>query len=286
MKLLAEHTRLLIDKAVDNPAHAWLFSGPEGAGKGFVAHYFACRKLGLAQADALSKHPYFRLISPDNNSIGIEQIRALHQFLLLKTPGKAAVRRAIILEDAHYMTHEAQNALLKALEEPPADTIIILTAPRTLQLRETIYSRVQELPVLTVTKEHALVELGNQFEQSAIEKAYAMSGGLAGLLTALLQDQNHSLVNHIQAAKVVLGGTVFQRLLKVDELSKQKEQLPSFLQACKLICSAALHQSAKKNDKRQLGQWHKRLAAVYEAEGSLVHNPNPKLLLCDLFLRI
>jgi DNA polymerase III subunit delta' len=286
MMLLSAHTKSLIDKAVNNEAHAWLFSGPEGAGKGYVARYFASRKLGLENTQDISKHPYFRLISPDHNSISIEQIRALQQFLLLKTPGTASVRRVVILEDAHHMTHEAQNALLKALEEPPSDTIVILTAPRTLQLRETIYSRVQQLPVLTITKTQALAELSGQFEESQIEKAYAMSGGLAGLLTSLLQNEDHALLNQIRTAKELLSGNTFQRLLQVDELSKQKDQLPAFLQACKLICSTALHQATQKADKQHATQWHKRLTAVYEAEAALTHNPSPKLLLSDLFLRM
>ena len=184
------------------------------------------------------------------------------------------------------MTNEAQNALLKALEEPPADTVIILTAPRTLQLRETIYSRVQQIPIFAITKDQAMSQFGREFDKAHIEKAFAMSGGLAGLLSALLNDEDHSLIIQIQAAKEILSATPFDRLLKVDELSKQKDQLPAFLQACKLICSTALQQAAAKDDKRQVEQWHKRLGAIYQAEAALPHNPNIKLLMTDLFLSL
>jgi hypothetical protein len=286
MILLAEHTKILLDKTAKSSAHALLFAGPEGAGKAYAARYFAARKLGLANIDDLDKHPYVRIISPENNTISIEHIRNLQQFLRLKTPGSSPTRRIAIIEDAHYMTNEAQNALLKALEEPPADTMLILTAPQTLQLRETIYSRVQQIPILTITKDQAFAQFGDQFDQTHIEKIYTMSGGLAGLLFALLQDEEHNLVTQIQSAKEVLSAPIFNRLLKIDELSKQKEQLSTFFQACKLICSTALQQAATKGGKRQVEQWHKRLVAVHEAEAALPHNPNIKLLLTNLFLAL
>lgn len=286
MILFAEHTKTIVDQAVENSSHAVLFAGPKGAGKTYVARYFASRKLGLSDLTDLAKHAYFNTISPENNTISIEQIRKLQQLLQLKTPGTSAIRRVVILEDAHYMTNEAQNALLKALEEPPADTLLILTAPETLQLRETIYSRVQKIPVLAITKNQAMAQFGDEFDQAKIDKAYTMSGGLAGLLTALLHDEDHALLMQIQAAKEILSGTTYDRLLKVDELSKQKEQLPAFLQACNLICSTALQQAATKGNKHLVGQWHKRRAAVYEAQAALSHNPNLKLLLTDLFLTV
>jgi hypothetical protein len=72
----------------------------------------------------------------------------------------------------------------------------------------------------------------------------------------------------------------------VDEISKQKEALPRFLQACKIICSAALHNAAQKGSDQQLKQWHKSMDAIYRAEASLSHNPNSKLLLTDLMLQL
>jgi hypothetical protein len=285
MILLSDHTTKQINKLVEHPPHGLLFSGPEGAGKAYAAKYFARLELGLDSVEALETYPYFKSVKPEKNSLTIDQIREIQRFLQLKTPGRDGIRRIVIIEDAHYMTIEAQNALLKSLEEPPADTIIILTAPATLKLKDTIYSRVQQVPILPISKAQAIQHFAT-FPSAEVDKAYVMSGGQPGLLSALLHDEEHILAGEIQHAKRILGETRFQRLANVDEISKQKEALPRFLQACKIICSAAMHSAAQKQNAKQLKQWHIALDAIYQAEASLPRNPNTKLLLTDLMLQL
>jgi len=93
----------------------------------------------LGETQVLS-HPDFFLIT-GINSIGIEQIRDLEKKLTLK-PYKAKIKIAVINE-AEKLTHPAQNALLKTLEEPPANSLIILTAAKKDLLLPTIVSRCQ-----------------------------------------------------------------------------------------------------------------------------------------------
>ncbi len=84
-------------------------------------------------------------------SIGIDEIKSLHKSIFLK-PLNSKVK-AVILEDAHLMTIEAQNALLKVLEEPPEHTIIILGVNSSDSLLPTVLSRCQiiELPSSNVS---------------------------------------------------------------------------------------------------------------------------------------
>ena len=72
-------------------------------------------------------------------SLGIEDVKNMQKKLYLK-PLKG-MRKAVILKEAHLLTPEAQNALLKVLEEPPANTIIILTAENEDALLPTVRSR-------------------------------------------------------------------------------------------------------------------------------------------------
>lgn len=72
-------------------------------------------------------------------SIGIDSIKDLHKKIFLKPVNSAT--KAVILEDAHLLTTEAQNALLKVLEEPPDHTIIILSVDSKESLLPTILSR-------------------------------------------------------------------------------------------------------------------------------------------------
>lgn len=92
----------------------------------------------LKLADIPNPHPDLAIISPEN-SIGIDEIRELKARLAFK-PFSLNLKAAIINE-AHKLTLEAQNALLKTLEEPPINTTIVLTAPDKDLLLSTIISR-------------------------------------------------------------------------------------------------------------------------------------------------
>lgn len=72
-------------------------------------------------------------------SIGIDSIKQIHKKIFLKPINSET--KAVILEDAHLLTTEAQNALLKVLEEPPDHTIILLSADSKESLLPTILSR-------------------------------------------------------------------------------------------------------------------------------------------------
>lgn len=80
-------------------------------------------------------------IKQTSQSIGIEEIKKIQKTLFLK-PIKSKIK-AVIIEDAQLLTPEAQNALLKVLEEPPAQTIIVLGSASKEALLPTIHSRCQ-----------------------------------------------------------------------------------------------------------------------------------------------
>ncbi len=95
-----------------------------------------------------------------SQSIGIEQIKNMQGKVFLK-PFKSPMK-AVIIVDAHSLTPEAQNALLKVLEEPPAQTILILTSESRDALLPTILSRCSliELGVQKLLSEQEQVEYG------------------------------------------------------------------------------------------------------------------------------
>jgi DNA polymerase-3 subunit delta' len=131
--------------------HALLFTGTDGVGKRLTAFTLAkalncesgigeCCECCLSCRKAASgNHPDITTIECEGTVIKIEQIRALQQSLRFRPlEGRC---RAVIIPDAQNLKTEAANALLKVLEEPPADNVIILTSLDTSALPSTIVSR-------------------------------------------------------------------------------------------------------------------------------------------------
>ena len=114
--------------------------------------------------------PDCRLISPveGKETISIDQIRSLKSFLLLtslKGHGKVG-----IINPADSMTYPAVNSLLKILEEPPEDTLLILLTDSINKLPSTIVSRVQIITVENPNKQQTLEWLNNSNETKQKQK--------------------------------------------------------------------------------------------------------------------
>ncbi len=143
--------------------HAVLLAGPSGVGKRSAAAWMAARHLEIGDPPALPQYPAqtiahadMRWITPleDKQAIGIDQIRELVAEMCLtsyKGGGKVAV-----IEPAEAMTNNAANSLLKTLEEPNGDALLILIADRKGRLPATIFSRCQRIDFAVPAEQDAL----------------------------------------------------------------------------------------------------------------------------------
>lgn len=284
---LHPRTRQASQQFVAKPSHSLLILGAQGAGKRHLATSLIAAVLQLPP-EKLATSPYFLHVKPDGSAISIEAIRQLHGFVRLKTAGQAAWRRAILIENAHYLTTEAQNAFLKLLEEPPADTLIVLTATRATDLLPTITSRAPKIDVKAV----AQADLDRHFagdgrtDADQITKAYHMSGGQPGLMASLLDpESNQELFKYIEAAKHLLQAKPFERLVFIDQFLKQKDSLEQLLWALLAVSKAALYQAGQK-DSPLVKRWQSTIEAILQAQDALPAHPLPKLLLTDLSLHL
>ena len=146
--------------------HAFLFEGPEGTGKKETAISFA----KLLLKSEIKNHPDFLLIQPKKDTISIDQIREeLIRFLSL-TPFLGDKKVAII-EKAELMNKEAQNALLKTLEEPKGNSVLILISSKPELLLPTILSRCQKISFsFSKEKENEEFSKENSEKEELIEK--------------------------------------------------------------------------------------------------------------------
>ncbi len=285
--ILHDQTREQLEHFSHDPAHALLLVGADGIGKTTVAELLLAQLLAL-EINKLTQYPQFLRVQPDGDSISIEAIRQLQKFLQLKTFGTQPLRRAVLIEHAQGLTTEAQNAYLKLLEEPPADTIMILTVDSPQSLLPTILSRMQTITVHLpeASQLQSLLQQSTK-DETAKRQAYFLSGGLPGLLTALIQDDaTHPLVDAVATAKDILQKQPFERLAMVDALSKQKEQTRAVLGALERIAQTGLAQATAKQDSKRIAQWHRIRKEVLKTSGALNRSANAKLAVSNLFLHL
>ena len=141
--------RASLRTAIDNGRlpHAVLLSGYPGWGEAALCGWLAVTLLGgdrSREARDLA-HPDCRWVAPEGGTIKVDQIRSLAEFAL-GTPQIAGVKVAVI-DGAHCMNANAQNALLKTLEEPPGPMHLVLGTHRAGALVPTVLSRCQRFAI-------------------------------------------------------------------------------------------------------------------------------------------
>ena len=173
-------------------AHAYLISGPTGSGKREVAAQLASVVNGTEAADVFSsKAREIFVAEPESKSrrILIEQIRELEHGLQMR--GAEGRRKVAIIAEADRLQPQAANAFLKTLEEPPANSLLLLLSALPEALPDTIVSRCITIPLasngeeIEMPERRELVELlvsAAGEEHWGIQQAYKVTQGVQSLL--------------------------------------------------------------------------------------------------------
>ena len=173
----------------DKVSHAYIFGGERGSGKRLLATVFAmalqCREQGTDPCQVCpscrklqsGNHPDVIFVTHEKpNSIGIDDIREQLIGDIGIKPYESPYK-IYIVDDASKLTLQAQNALLKTIEEPPAYAVIILLADNTDALLPTITSRCVKLNLKPVSDDEMKDYLMNQLHvpdyQAEIEASFA-----------------------------------------------------------------------------------------------------------------
>ena len=156
--------------------HSYLMIGIPGIGKKLLAKEYA--KIILSSNDIIN-NPDFLCIEPDGNSIKIEQIRNLQKEIQEKPI--ISNKKVYIIDDADLMTKEAQNCLLKTLEEPPKFAVIILIGSNENAFLPTIKSRCMILHFNRLSDSEIKSYLQKQYnELSVTQSMLDIAGGSIG----------------------------------------------------------------------------------------------------------
>jgi DNA polymerase III subunit delta' len=184
-------------------ASALLFSGPDGIGKKRVALHLAqalnclkfdahgpCQQCTSCRKIAALNHPEVKIITKEEKAknLKIEQIFQLRADISLRPV--EAIRKVYIIDDAHILTRDAANCLLKTLEEPPPNSLLILITANPSALLITVRSRCQKIefkPLPAAEVMSQLQEKGQLENDQALFLADFAGGSLGLALTYLEQ---------------------------------------------------------------------------------------------------
>lgn len=177
-------------------SHAYIFEGESGMGKKTLAYAFACQLICEVKNAcgscydcrlALSgNHPDIITVTPDEDkqSISVDNIRALYETVMVKP--YSADKKIIVIPNAEKLGHQAQNALLKMLEEPPSYIVFMLLTSNSNYFLETVLSRCIKISLLPYTDEEILIALENQGYSNVPSAVISCSDGNVGRALSLM----------------------------------------------------------------------------------------------------
>ena len=250
-----EKNRNILEKSIklNKISHSYIFWGIEGIGKKLIAKEFAknilclehqenCHCKSCIEIDS-NKNPDFQLIEPNEGKVKIEQIREMQR----KVAEKPIIsnKKVYIIEDSDMMTTEAQNCLLKTLEEPPEYITIILICTNEDNLLSTIKSRCTRMHFEPIdTREIKKYIEQNYSEQEISENIINLSQGSIGKVIKL--NENKNIYENIEKILLSMNNKDLIDIIQMsEEIYNTKEEINSILDYMNVILLKLSKQNIK-----------------------------------------
>jgi len=251
---IKEHLRNAL--STGKVSHAYLFDGEKSSGKEFIAKIFAmalqcergevepCQECHSCKQALSGNHPdIIRVVHEKPNTIGVDDIRRQVNADVAIKPYSSA-RKVYIINEAEKMTTQAQNALLKTLEEPPEYAVIILLASNINSLLPTILSRCVMLHMRPVAEELVKGYLCNQLQvpDYKAEVCAAFARGNIGKAKALASSEEFENVKSevLSLLKYIQNMELHEIIAAVKRAAEYKLEINDYLDLCAIWYRDAL----------------------------------------------
>ena len=211
-----QHVTETLKNAINNDrvAHAYIFSGARGVGKTTAARILAkamncikgptpnpCGECDSCKEIAAGTSLDVIEIDAASNR-GIDQIRELRE--MVRYAPAASRRKVVILDEAHMLTGEASNALLKTLEEPPDRVIFVMATTQPEDLVDTIRSRSQHFHFRALT----FAEIAGCLEEIAQKETLKIEQGAMAVIARMAEGSLRDALSLLEQARAYCGDTI------------------------------------------------------------------------------
>jgi DNA polymerase-3 subunit delta' len=194
-----EHAIAFLVQAAARPHHAYVLAGPEGSGKSLAARAFAaallcpdggcgeCRACRLALED---HHPNEFIVEPEGRDIHVDTVREEVWHPAYRTAPEPG-RKVFVIREADRLSPAAADTLLKVLEEPPADAVLLLLSARAHELPDTVLSRCHVVTFSALAESFVVEALTQEgIDATRARLAARLTGGNMGRARRLANDPN------------------------------------------------------------------------------------------------
>ena len=211
-----EHVTGTLGNAIKNDrvAHAYIFSGARGVGKTTAARILAkalncvhgptAEPCGVCDSckeiTAGSSLDVIEIDAASNR--GIDQIRELRE--MVRYAPAASRSKVVILDEAHMLTGEASNALLKTLEEPPDRVIFVMATTEPENLEDTIRSRSQHFHFRALT----FNEIADRIRHIAKEEGLTIADGAVAVIARMAEGSMRDALSLLEQARAYCGDNI------------------------------------------------------------------------------
>ena len=211
-----QHVTETLKNAIKNDrvAHAYIFSGARGVGKTTAARILAkalncvkgptpnpCGECDSCTEIAAGTSLDVIEIDAASNR-GIDQIRELRE--MVRYAPAASRSKVVILDEAHMLTGEASNALLKTLEEPPDRVIFVMATTQPEDLVDTIRSRSQHFHFRALT----FAEIAGRLEEIAQKENLKIEPGAMAVIARMAEGSLRDALSLLEQARAYCGDTI------------------------------------------------------------------------------
>lgn len=265
--VLHSNTELALQQVSANPLHAYLFWGPKGLGKTTLAQYIGSQALASQSIGDRSKWILSIACEENKKKISLAQVKLVLEFLYQKLP-PGVQKKVVIIDDAEKLSIEAANSLLKVLEEPPPNSLLILVSQHPQALPTTIRSRLAQVEFKNPTETDILQFFENSNETKVL---LDIVGSQPATIAKLLSDETArgDLVELHKAAQDFFASDLARKLAISTQVQKSGSEKLFFEVLCHFV----------NNDPTAS-------AALIFADKHLYNSGNPRFVLEHLALEL